>query len=280
MKKTLALTLLVLAAASPAFAADKKAPDEKDIVVATANGEKIMLSEVKDMHAAAGQLSQLPLNNIYEPLLDNIISMHIAADAGRKEKLQKTPEFKRIMKNAEMQALANLYMTRHIKSEVTKEKLEDLYKKFVKDNPPQEEMKAAHILVKTEAEAEAIIKQLEKGEDFGALADEKSENKGLEGGDLGYFTRDLMVPEFSEAAFRLKEGEFSKKPVKTKFGWHIIKAGPRRLTEVPTFESMENELTTDLSTKTARKLMNDLTAKAKIVKTEVEIGKDGEVVVK
>lgn len=139
-------------------------------------------------------------------------------------------------------------------------------------------MFAAHILLKTEKEARDVIKQLEKGADFADLANKLSENKGLEGGDLGYFTRELMVPEFSEAAFRMKEGEISKTPVKTQFGWHIIKAGPRRLTEVPSFEEMEKELTQMQATEAVEEIVTGLRKKAKIVTTPVRFDAQGNVV--
>jgi len=155
-----------------------------------------------------------------------------------------------------------------------------LYEQFKKDNPPQEEMSAAHILLKTEKEAQDVIKQLEKGADFGELANKVSENKGLEDGDLGYFSRELMVPEFSEAAFAMKEGEISKKPVKTKFGYHVIKAGPRRLAETPKFEDMEKELMQTQAAQTIEQTMKDLRKKAKIVKTPVKFDANGKVTAK
>ncbi len=152
-----------------------------------------------------------------------------------------------------------------------------MYNEFIKDNPAQEEMSAAHILLKTKKEAEKVIKQIQKGESFEKFANEISENKCLKDGDLGYFTKELMVPEFSEAAFSMKEGEISKKPVKTKFGYHIIKAGPRRLTETPKFEDVEPELKRAQASKKAEEVMKNLREKAKISKTPVEFNKNGSV---
>ncbi|MBR1946344.1 MAG: peptidylprolyl isomerase, partial [Alphaproteobacteria bacterium] len=139
---------------------------------------------------------------------------------------------------------------------------------------------AAHILLKTEKVAKDVIKQLEKGADFAELANKLSENKGLEDGDLGYFSRELMVPEFSEAAFAMKEGEISKTPVKTKFGYHVIKAGPRRLSEAPKFEDVEKELMQAQAAQTVEKTMKELRKKAKIVKTPVKFDSNGKVVSK
>lgn len=271
--------LVALCMALPVQAAEVK-ENPADVVVATVNGEKITLQEVEKVHANNAQLSSVPLKNIYEPLLDNMIDLSIVTSEAKAQKIQDTPEFKEMMQEFEDQLLARYYLEQQAKKDQTKEKLQNLYEQFKKDNPPQEEMSAAHILLKTEKEAQDVIKQLEKGADFGELADKVSENKGLEGGDLGYFSRELMVPEFSEAAFAMKEGEISKKPVKTKFGYHVIKAGPRRLAEPPKFEDVENELKQLQAAQSIEETMQSLRGKANIVKTPVEFDADGNVKVK
>ncbi len=270
--------LVALCLAMPAQAAKtKEKAATTDLVVATVDGNNITLSDVEKVRASNPQLSALPLESVYEPLLDNMIDMNVVATAAKAEKIQNTPEFKKMMKDFEKQLSASLYLEQQAKKAQTKEKLEALYEEFKKENPPQEEMSAAHILLKTEKEALDVIKQLEKGADFAELANKVSENKGLEGGDLGYFSRELMVPEFSEASFAMKEGEISKKPVKTKFGYHIIKAGPRRLSETPKFEDVEQELTQRLTAQSVQETMQKLRKKAKIVKTPVKFGPDGKV---
>ena len=271
--------LVALCMALPVQAAEVK-ENPADVVVATVNGEKITLQEVEKVHANNAQLSSVPLKDIYEPLLDNMIDLSIVTSEAKAQKIQDTPEFKEMMQEFEDQLLARYYLEQQAKKDQTKEKLQNLYEQFKKDNPPQEEMSAAHILLKTEKEAQDVIKQLEKGADFGELADKVSENKGLEGGDLGYFSRELMVPEFSEAAFAMKEGEISKNPVKTKFGYHVIKAGPRRLAEPPKFEDVENELKQLQAAQSIEETMQSLRGKANIVKTPVEFDADGNVKVK
>ena len=271
--------LVALCMALPVQAAEVK-ENPADVVVATVNGEKITLQEVEKVHANNAQLSSVPLKDIYEPLLDNMIDLSIVTSEAKAQKIQDTTEFKEMMQEFEDQLLARYYLEQQAKKDQTKEKLQNLYEQFKKDNPPQEEMSAAHILLKTEKEAQDVIKQLEKGADFGELADKVSENKGLEGGDLGYFSRELMVPEFSEAAFAMKEGEISKNPVKTKFGYHVIKAGPRRLAEPPKFEDVENELKQLQAAQSIEETMQSLRGKANIVKTPVEFDADGNVKVK
>lgn len=280
-KKVITGALVALCIAMPAQAAKSKAKAvAADMVVATVDGNKITLSEIETARSSNPQLGAMPLETVYEPLLDNIIDLNVVAAAAKAEKVQEMPEYKKMLKDFEKSLLARYYLEQRAKKEQTKEKLEALYEQFKKDNPPQEEMSAAHILLKTEKEARDVIKQLEKGADFAELANKLSENKGLKDGDLGYFSRELMVPEFSEAAFAMKEGEISKQPVKTKFGYHVIKAGPRRLAEPPKFEEVERELMQMQAAKTVEDTMTKLRKKAKIVKTPVKFGADGKVTAK
>ena len=282
-KKIIAGALIALCFSLPAQAAKSKAKTAEkvsDPVVATVNGNKIRLSDVENVHAANPQLSSVPLSSIYEPLLDNIIDLDIVAAAARAEKIQDSAEYRKSLKSFEKQLLARFYLEQQAKKDQTKEKLEAMYEQFKKDNPPQEEMSAAHILLKTEKEAQDVIKQLEKGADFGELANKLSENKGLENGDLGYFSRDLMVPEFSEAAFAMKEGEISKTPVKTKFGYHVIKAGPHRLSETPKFEDVEKELMQSQAAQSIEEIMKTLRKKATIDKKQVSFDSNGKIVIK
>ncbi len=277
MNKTLKLTAMLLMLSASANAAGKKA--DADMVVATVNGVKITLSDMQDVKQMTNpQIAALPMNAVFEPLLDNLINTQVVAQAAKEAKIQDSAEYKKMMKSLENQILMQLYLKQQAQKMQTKAKLTEMYDQYTRNNPPQEEMSAAHILLKTEKEARDVIKQLEKGADFADLANKLSENKGLEGGDLGYFTRELMVPEFSEAAFRMKEGEISKTPVKTQFGWHIIKAGPRRLTEVPSFEEMEKELTQMQATEAVEEIVTGLRKKAKIVTTPVRFDAQGNVV--
>ncbi len=277
MNKTLKLTAMLLILSASANAAGKKA--DADMVVATVNGVKITLSDMQDVKQMTNpQIAALPMNAVFEPLLDNLINTQVVAQAAKEAKIQDSAEYKKMMKSLENQILMQLYLKQQAQKMQTKAKLTEMYEQYKRNNPPQEEMSAAHILLKTEKEARDVIKQLEKGADFADLANKLSENKGLEGGDLGYFTRELMVPEFSEAAFRMKEGEISKTPVKTQFGWHVIKAGPRRLTEVPSFEEMEKELTQMQATEAVEEIVTGLRKKAKIVTTPVRFDAQGNVV--
>ena len=149
--------------------------------------------------------------------------------------------------------------------------LEARYQQFLKDNPQQEEVRARHILVASEAVAKEIIADLKKGGDFAALAKAKStDGSAKEGGDLGFFTREDMVPEFSEAAFALKPNEFTQEPVKSQFGWHVIKLEQRRQTAAPALADVRDQLTSEMSQEMITKIVEDLRKGAKIEKFDIE----------
>src|SRR6185437_5838990 len=131
---------------------------------------------------------------------------------------------------------------------------------------PKEEVKARHILLPTEAAAKEVIAQLDKGADFAALAKEKSTDPSKEtGGELGYFTRDDgMVPEFADAAFKLKKGEYTKTPVHTQFGWHVIEVEDRREVKPPSFEESKPQLKEEAARAAVGSKLKELRGKAKI----------------
>ena len=132
-------------------------------------------------------------------------------------------------------------------------------------------MRARHILVKSEDEAKAVIKELDGGADFAKLASEKSIGPSkAQGGDLDYFGRGQMVKEFEDAAFGLEAGAYTETPVRTQFGWHVIKVEDKRKSEPPTFEEAESALGQEMSQEIAEALMRELTEKATIQRFELD----------
>jgi len=126
---------------------------------------------------------------------------------------------------------------------VTEAEVKARYDKEIAASPPEEEVSARHILLKTEEEAKAVIVELDAGKDFAELAKEKSTGpSAAQGGELGYFTKGRMVPEFEAVAFTLKAGEYAKEPVKTQFGWHVIKLEDRRETAPPEFDAISDQV--------------------------------------
>lgn len=258
--------------ASPAYAAPKAkakaAP--KDPVAAVVNGKNIYVKDVKELKDSVPQLKSVALDVLYEQLQDSLIDSTLLSQAAEKEKIQNDPEYKKLVREMEKQLARRLYLDKKVEKMRTKDKMQEVYAQYLKDNPPQEEVKASHILVASENDAVDIIKQLNAGADFAEIANKKSIDPSGNGGDLGYFTRETMVPEFAEAAFSMKKGELSKKPVKTQFGYHIIKVEDRRLGEPMPFEEVEDQLVGRFNADAAMKVMKDLRDNAKIKRFTVD----------
>ena len=155
-------------------------------------------------------------------VLDYLIDLKLAAKKAEADKLTSTPDFERKLAYYHDKLAMEELLSSVAKAATTDEAEHKAYDEAAKAEPPQEEIHARHILLPTEDEAKAALARVKGGEDFAKVATELSKDPAGDGGDLGWFTKDRMVPEFSDAAFKLKEGEISD-PVKTQFGWHIIK---------------------------------------------------------
>lgn len=251
-------------AAQPAAAADP--------VVATVNGVNILGSDVE---AARGQLPEqyrnLPMAQLYQPILNQLIRTKILSAQARADKLHETDAYKRRVALIAERMLEEAFLAKTVGEKVTDEALQARYDKTSGSFPTKEEIRARHILVKTEAEADAIIKDLTGGADFAKLAAEKSIGPSkTRGGDLDYFSKGQMVPPFEEAAFALSKGEFTKSAVKSPFGWHVIKLEDKRQSKPPSFEESRAKLSQELSQEIALKLVQELTEKAKIERFEAD----------
>jgi peptidyl-prolyl cis-trans isomerase C len=256
---SLASALAVAVPIASVTAAETAAPAAGDPVVARVNGKELHRSDVEAAQKSMGpQVQQMPLETIYPMLLDQMVNGMLVTDAGRKEKLDQDPEVKQRLARLEDRLVQEAYIKKVVEKETSEDKLKERYQQYLKDNPPKEEVSARHILVEKEDQAKAIIKELDKGADFAKLAKEKSTDPAAaQGGDLGFFSREEMVPEFSDAAFKLKKGEYTKEPVKSQFGWHVIKVEDRRTSAPPSFEDAREELQTAL----AREIISDTVGK-------------------
>ena len=213
-------------------------------VVARVNGTELHLADVEAaQQSLPAQLQKLSLQQIYPILLDRLVDGELVAQAGRKEHLDQDPAVQRRLHLYEDHLIQQAYVEQLIKTAVTPDRLQARYQEFLKQTPPREEVHARQILVKTEPEAKSIIAQLDKGADFAALAKKYSTDSGASsGGDLGYFTRDEMVPAFTAAAFALPAGHYTETPVKTEFGWHVIQVEDRRVKKPPSFEEAQGQM--------------------------------------
>lgn len=270
--KKLAITLLSTAALmiSAHAAMSEDAAAAKDYVILKINGDEIKRSEVDAMWKGIFPGGDAPSfdafdDNIRQNVLRGLVSERLMLKQATDEGVADKPEVKQRLETARSQIIVQSFLAEKTKDAVTDEKLKKLFDEKAGKQGNQEELHARHILLKTEEEAKAILEKLKKGVDFETLAKEKSEDKasGVQGGDLGYFTADRMVPEFSKAAFALKKGELSK-PVKSDFGWHVIKVEDRRKLPKPEFEAMKDQLKEELNGKAVQEYLNGVMSKAEI----------------
>lgn len=262
----LAVIAFILSASVAASAQSPAPKSGADPVVAKVNGETIRRSEVLETQKQLPpQYRNLPLEQIYPLLLDEMIDSRLATAEARRLKLQNDPEVKRRIVNAEDQILRDAYFNREVTKILTDQELRKRYDEIVAAMPKQEEIRARHIVVKTTEEAEAVIKQLQAGGDFATIAKEKSTDGSKdEGGDLGYFNKGDVVPAFWAAADALKPGEITKTPVETEFGWHVIQVEDRRPVQPPPFDSVREQLYNQLSRQVIADELEKLRSKAKV----------------
>jgi peptidyl-prolyl cis-trans isomerase C len=256
-----------------AAAAAPAAQPLKDPVVATVNGQPIRLSELEiAQQALPQQYRNMPLQAVFPALLDRIVDSKLVVQEGKKNKVTEDPAFKKRMAFVEDQVLQDFWIQREVARKVTAEKLQQRYEERLKSMPSEEEVHARHILVSTEDEAKAIIAELKKGAAFDKLAKEKSTDKasGAEGGDLGWFKKSDMVKEFADAAFALKKDELTETPVKTQFGYHVIKVEDRRKAPPPAFEELADQLREEMAREAVTAQLDQLRSGAKIEKFNMD----------
>jgi peptidyl-prolyl cis-trans isomerase C len=232
------------APAAEAPAAEAPAAVDPATVIATVGGKNITEGDLQFAAEDIGQqLMQVPADQQRAFLLSVLIDMKVMAAAALENKLNESADFKGRVAYLEEKALRREFFAAKIADAVTPETVKAAYDKFVADFKPAEEVRARHILVATEEEAKQVKADLAGGKPFEVEAMEKTiDPSGKQnGGDLGFFTRERMVPEFSEAAFALEPGQVSE-PVKSQFGWHIIKLEEKRMTAPPAFEQVQQDL--------------------------------------
>ena len=217
----------------------------KDPIVAKVDGAPIYRSAVDDLIAQLpDQVRQMPEPELRQRVTSRLIDVKLAADKATAERVDQDPKIKERLASNDQQLLADAYLDRTARGKINDTVLQAKYDELTKQVPPMEEVHARHILVKTEAEAKDLIKLLDKGGDFEKLAKEKSTDPGSgeNGGDLGYFTKDKMVPEFADAAFKMEKNQYSKTAVHSQFGWHIIQVLDKRTQPPPPFDQVKAQL--------------------------------------
>ena len=265
----LAMVSVMALVASPARAEDK--------VLAKVNGQEIRQSDVALAEEELGpSLAQMDPSTKDDNVLSFLIDMKIVSKAAEDKKIQDGEEFKKRLAFTRNRLLMDSLLASEGKAATNDEAMKKVYEEASKQISGDEEVHARHILVETEDEAKAVKAELDKGADFAELAKKKSKDPGAsDGGDLGFFTKDQMVPEFSQAAFTLEPGKVSD-PVKSQFGWHIIKVEEKRSRKAPDFDQVKAQIETYVT----RKAQADYVAKLREVAKVERMDKPAEAAAK
>jgi len=266
MKRLAVIFLSATLLSSPVLAEDNK-------IVATYIDGNVTAAQVMEQFKSVLEMqpenkgksfSQLD-KNIQELMVKGYINSKLLEKEADKLKIRDSQEFKNKIKGIETQMIQQEVLERLIKDKITDKMVEDEYKTLVANLKGQEEVKTSHILVETEEQAKEIKKKLNKGSNFADLVKEFSKDEGSKanGGEIGYVLKGQLVPEYEGKAFTLKKNEVSD-PVKTQFGWHLIKMLDKRAVQVPTKEQAEQSIRNKLSKDIVEKYFTDLAEKAKI----------------
>jgi peptidyl-prolyl cis-trans isomerase C len=227
-------------------------------VLAKVNGAEIRASDVALAEEELGpSLAQMDPATKKENVLSFLIDMKIVSKEAEDKKIADRDDFKTRLAFARSRLLMDNLLAVEGKAATTDENMKKVYEDAAKQISGEQEVHARHILVETEDQAKKIADELKKGADFAELAKKESKDPGAsDGGDLGFFTKDQMVPEFSAVAFALEPGKISD-PVKSQFGWHVIKVEEKRTRKAPDFEQVKPQIETYV----VRKAQADYVAK-------------------
>ena len=256
----LAVVVSTIVALPPAMAATD------DVIVAKVEGTPIYRKAV--LRAFTGlppKIKEKGIESIYATLLERMIQQHLLVLNGRKDNLAADPRVKARLKELEDVVIGEIYLNVLIEKDMTPGFLEKQYQAFLEKNPPTEQIHARHILLKTETDAKNVIGHIAAGKTFEDAAREFSTGpSAANGGDLGFFKRTDMVKAFSDAAFTMREGEVSKAPVKTRFGWHVIQVVARKVEKAPSFEQLKPQLMRRAGRNVAVRIMEKLVDDAQV----------------
>jgi len=231
----------------------------QDPVLGSVDGKLIYLSDLTRVtNTLPEQMRNLPFDQIMPVLLDRMIDHEALTMTARRAGLEKQPDIQRDMRAAADLVLERAWLAQVTPPKVTEAAIAARYNRQYVNRPPTDEVRARHILVGTEAEANTVLDELKGGADFAAVARVVSKDPdGKQGGDLGFFRRDQVWPGFADTAFSLQPGQIAPKPVHNEFGWHIIKVEERRLVGPPTLSEVRDQIREDLTAQAVREAIAD-----------------------
>ena len=238
-------------------------------VLATVGDETVTLADAAMIYTTLPpEVGQVPAGQLMEGITEQLVSETALYMKALDEGLDQTKEMKNRLAAIRRSALAEAYLTSELEKRISDEALREQYDAMTAGFEGEKEVNARHILVKTEAEAKALVERLKKGEDFAKLAAEESTGpSGPNGGSLGWFTKDAMVAPFAEAAFALEKGAISA-PVQTQFGWHVIKVEDTRTQAPPPFEALLPQMRQQASQSVAQAIIAEVREGLEIEQTE------------
>jgi peptidyl-prolyl cis-trans isomerase C len=264
LAKSLGAAFGLLAFCSAALAQDQAADDNP--VVAVVNGAEILQADVEAVaRSLPDQMRQMPMAQIFPMLLDRVIDFKLLSAEAENQNIGDDPDLQPALAEARANVLRDAMLRQKVEEGSTEEALMARYEEMKNgDGFTFEEVHARHILLASEDDAKAVISELEGGAEFEALAMEKSTGPSApQGGDLGYFKKGQMVPEFGDAAFAMEIGSTSAEPIKTQFGFHVIKVEDKRQVE-PSFEETEPQIRQDVAREIVTALVETLRGGAEI----------------
>src|SRR5215471_9304869 len=243
--------------------------EDANPVLAKVNGTEIRKSDLTLAEEELGpSLAQMDPSTKDDNVLSFLIDMKLVAKAAEDKKVQDSEDFKKRMAFARNRLLMDNLLASEGKAATTDDAMKKVYEEASKQITGEQEVHARHILVETEDEAKAIAAELKKGADFAELAKKKSKDPGAsDGGDLGFFTKEQMVPEFSAVAFTLEPGKISD-PVKSQFGWHVIKVEEKRNRQAPPMDQVKGQIETYVTRKAQAEYVAKLREAAKVERTD------------
>lgn len=264
---------LVAQEAAPAAqtAAPAAVPVDPNAIVATINGENVTEADITLAEQDLGQqFGNLPPEQRRAAALSSIIEIRLMAAQAVEKGLDKDADFQRRLAFLDQRALHGELVEKEVAGKITDDEIRARYDKEIAAQKPVNEVHARHILVKTKEEADAIIKKLDGGEEFQKLANENTTDPSgkTSGGDLGFFGPGQMVPEFEKAALALEIGAYSKEPVQTQFGWHIIKVEDKRTQQPPAFDTVKEQVRSLLIREKYIELVKQVRAAGKVEVTD------------
>lgn len=244
---------------------------QENPVVASVNGSDIKRQDVIDlMNAMPMQMRQVPPEQLYPMALEQAVGNKLADRKSAISGLEKDPLVQKQLWQAKEQIIRANFIEREVNSRITEDLLKEEYDRYVEKFPEVEEVKAAHILVEDEKIAKDIVRKLDKGEDFAELAKEYSKDGSAErGGEIGYFARNEVVAEFADSAFETKPGTYAKKPVKSEFGYHVVRVDEKRMRPPMPFEQIKPYIKQELERTKLQEILDEWKAEAKIERFDI-----------